>query len=95
MEADDTVCVCHKVTLRKLVHFLEREQPTVPSQLSECLGAGTGCQWCVPYLEKLHAQWKAGQVPHVDDPVAQYTEARAAYKEARRAAKAQNQPPAG
>ena len=54
MEADDHVCLCFHVSLRKLVNYLERERPRVPSQLSECLGAGTGCQWCVPFLERLH-----------------------------------------
>jgi hypothetical protein len=40
----------------------------VPSQLSECLGAGTGCHWCVPFLRKLHAQWQAGE--EIDLPLA-------------------------
>ena len=37
------------------------------SQLSDCLGAGTGCQWCVPFLKKLHAQHQAGE--EIDLPV--------------------------
>ena len=55
MDPDDHVCLCFHVSLRKIANFIAREQPTVPSQISECLGAGTGCQWCVPFLKKLHA----------------------------------------
>ena len=47
---------------------MNREKPRVPSQLCDCLGAGTGCQWCVPFLKKIHAQWQAGEVP--DLPIA-------------------------
>jgi bacterioferritin-associated ferredoxin len=60
MEPDDHVCLCFKVSLRKLSHYLEREEPQVASQLSDCLGAGTGCGWCVPQLEQLHEGWRCG-----------------------------------
>lgn len=51
MDLDSEICVCFHVTLRKLWHYARREQPRVASQLTECLGAGTGCQSCVPLLE--------------------------------------------
>jgi len=54
MDRDDHVCLCFHVSLRKIANFIEREKPVVASQISECLGAGTGCQWCVPFLKKLH-----------------------------------------
>ncbi|MEO1129199.1 MAG: (2Fe-2S)-binding protein [Planctomycetota bacterium] len=60
MEPDDHVCLCFRVSLRKLRSFLEREDPPVASMMSECLGAGTGCQWCVPFLCELHRQHQAG-----------------------------------
>ena len=60
MDGDDHVCLCYRVSLRKIVNFMNREKPAVASRLSECLDAGTGCHWCVPFLEKLHAQWQAG-----------------------------------
>ncbi len=44
---------------------MNRERPGVASQLSECLGAGTGCQWCVPFLKKIHTQWARGEEPHL------------------------------
>ncbi|HEV3204360.1 MAG TPA: (2Fe-2S)-binding protein [Gemmataceae bacterium] len=56
MELDAKVCYCFHVTRRKLVNFIRLYQPKVPSQLSECGGAGTGCGWCIPYLKQLHQQ---------------------------------------
>ena len=66
MDPDRHVCLCFRVSQRKLVNFMRREKPAVPSRLSECLGAGTGCHWCVPTLEKLWKQWKADEEPDVD-----------------------------
>lgn len=51
---DDQICYCYHVSLRKLMHFANREQPSVASQMSECLGAGTGCGWCIPILKRIH-----------------------------------------
>ncbi len=82
MDPQDNVCVCFKVSLHKLSHFLERERPSVPSQLSECLGAGTGCGWCVPFLCRLHAQHQAGQTLEVHASPDEYAQRRAAYKAA-------------
>ena len=53
MEPDDKVCYCYGVSLRKLVHFARRRRPARASQMSECLGAGTGCGWCIPVLIKI------------------------------------------
>lgn len=75
--------MCYRVSLRKVRAYLKREDPAAPSQLSECLGAGTGCGWCVPFLDELHRQHKAGEeapdIPGVD-PVA-YGELRKQYRE--------------
>ena len=57
MDLDAKVCYCFHITRRKLVNFVRRRQPRVPSQLSECGGAGTGCGWCIPFLKQLH--WQA------------------------------------
>ncbi|MGP1310285.1 MAG: (2Fe-2S)-binding protein [Phycisphaerales bacterium] len=61
MDPDDRVCLCFGVTLRKIRAYLTRENPEVPSLISECLGAGTGCRWCVPFLKELHRQHQCGQ----------------------------------
>jgi bacterioferritin-associated ferredoxin len=53
MDDDDELCLCFHVTRRKVVQFIRVNQPTVPSQLSECYGAGTGCGWCRPFLKRL------------------------------------------
>ena len=56
MNPDDDVCVCFHVPLRKIRGYLARENPSSASLLSECLGAGTGCGWCVPTLRALHRE---------------------------------------
>ena len=50
MDLDEEICHCHHVSLRKLLFFARRVKPKVPSQMSECLGAGTGCGKCVMKL---------------------------------------------
>ena len=60
MEKEDHVCVCHNVSLGKLIMYMRRENPKVASQLSQCLGAGTSCGWCIPFLEKMHKQHVTG-----------------------------------
>ncbi len=56
MDLDAKVCYCFHVTRRKLLNFVRQRKPKVPSQLSECGGAGTGCGWCIPFLKQIHAQ---------------------------------------
>lgn len=56
MNNDDDVCLCFHVSKRKIVNFCKRQRPVVASLIGECLSAGTGCQWCVPFLRKLHQQ---------------------------------------
>jgi bacterioferritin-associated ferredoxin len=53
MEPDDELCLCFHVTQRKVEAFIRHERPRVPSQLSACGGAGTGCGWCRPFLSRL------------------------------------------
>ena len=80
MEPDDNVCLCFRVSLRKLVNFMDRTRPTVPSQLSECLGAGTGCQWCVPFLRKIHQEWSDVKRPDLLVAPEEYAARRARYR---------------
>ncbi len=53
MKPDDKICYCYGVSARKLVNFARRTRPQRPSRMSECLGAGTGCGWCIPFLVKI------------------------------------------
>lgn len=70
MNPDDPVCLCFHVTRRKVVNFIRIEKPKRPSQLSQCFGAGTGCGWCRPYLERLLASEIESQPAESDSPKA-------------------------
>lgn len=56
MELDDKLCLCFHVTRRKVENYIRIERPRRASQLSDCHGAGTGCGWCRPFLERLLQQ---------------------------------------
>jgi NAD(P)H-nitrite reductase large subunit len=60
MNLDDELCYCFHVTRRKLENYVRREQPRVPSQLSQCGGAGTGCGWCIPFLKQIFRKAEDG-----------------------------------
>ena len=81
MDLDAKICYCFHVSQRKLVNFVRRTQPRVPSQLSECGGAGTGCGWCIPFLKQIFQQAAAGGVtePLVKLTPEEYEQQRAAY----------------
>lgn len=70
MNPDDPVCLCFHVTRRKVVRFIRVEKPRRASQLSECFGAGTGCGWCRPYLQRLMLEYsnQPPQPSHGDPP---------------------------
>jgi bacterioferritin-associated ferredoxin len=76
MDPDDEVCLCFHVSLRKIRGYLKREDPPVASLISECLGAGTGCQWCVPFLKHLHQMHVRGEEPDLGVSPEQYVHAR-------------------
>src|SRR6516162_984268 len=59
MNLDDKVCYCFHVSRRKLVNWVRLNSPKVPSQLSMCGGAGTGCGWCIPFLKQIFRQGQA------------------------------------
>ena len=79
MQPDDKLCYCFHITQRKILNYLRVHKPRVPSQLSECGSAGTGCGWCIPFLKKHFAQWKAGEEAEVEMTAAEYASARADY----------------
>lgn len=72
MQLDDDLCLCFHVSLRKVINYLRVERPARASQISECFGAGTGCGWCRPYLQKLFDDAAGGEqdpasLPSTDD----------------------------
>ncbi|MEP3477911.1 MAG: (2Fe-2S)-binding protein [Fuerstiella sp.] len=77
MQPDDKLCYCFHVTKRKVENFIRIHQPSVPSQISECGGAGTGCGWCVPFLKRC---FEAAENQQSDFPTAEeYESARTTY----------------
>ena len=79
MDENDDVCLCFHVSLRKIRSFLKRENPPVASLISDCLGAGTGCQWCVPFLKHLHQMHVRGELPDLRISPEAYVKARASF----------------
>jgi bacterioferritin-associated ferredoxin len=79
MSPDDRVCLCFRVTRRKLENYVRRNELKVASQLSECGGAGTGCGWCVPFLKQLFAQTQGTRTPLEMISAEEYAQQRAAY----------------
>lgn len=79
MELDDKLCYCFHVTKRKVVNFIRLHEPKVASQLSECGGAGTGCGWCVPFLEKCFRLSRNEEESGEDLTPEEYAAQRAAY----------------
>ena len=76
---EDDICICFKVPRPKVIRFIRRERPRVVSLISECLSAGTGCGWCIPFLEKLHEEVMAGQEPGAPMGHEEYLRRRKAY----------------
>lgn len=78
MNLDDEICYCYHVSMRKLINFSKRTCPTKASQMTQCLGAGTGCGWCIPFLVKIADN---PDQAHLDSlSVDQYAENRKTYR---------------
>ena len=96
MDLDDELCLCFHVSRRKVLNYLRIERPRRASQLAECQGAGTGCGWCRPFLERLFQAAQAeltatGQPPDAELPTASdYARERGRYLAA-----GKGQPPPG
>jgi len=67
MELDDTLCYCFHVTKRKIINFIRVHRPQRASQVSQCGGAGTGCGWCVPYLQRYFRELTAAGAVSPDE----------------------------
>jgi len=80
MNPDDEICLCFHISQRKIVNYLKRENPPVASLISECLGAGTGCGWCIPTLRKLHELHRKGELPAITDDADSYALGRKKYR---------------
>jgi NAD(P)H-nitrite reductase large subunit len=80
MDLDDELCLCFHVTKRKVVNYLRVEKPKRAGQLADCFGAGTGCGWCRPFLQRLFDAAVAGGQFEAEIPTpADYARQRAHY----------------
>jgi bacterioferritin-associated ferredoxin len=80
MQLDDEICLCFHVSKRKILNHLRVHRPRVPSQLSACGGAGTGCGWCIPFLKRYFEQAKSSEREDTDIVSAsEYAQGRGAY----------------
>ncbi len=77
MNHDDDICYCYHVSMRKLVNFARRVRPEQASRMTECLNAGTGCGWCIPFLIKIAADPDAFAVDDLSSE--EYAERRKGY----------------
>ena len=60
MQPDDELCLCCHVTQRKVANYIRVEKPRRVAQLADCYGAGTGCGWCRPFLERMFTAAQSG-----------------------------------
>lgn len=72
MQPDDELCLCFHVTQRKVANYIRIEKPRRAAQLSDCYGAGTGCGWCRPFLERMFSAAQtegagSAELPAADD----------------------------
>lgn len=86
MKPDDLLCYCFHVTHRKVMNYARIHRPRVASQLSECGGAGTGCGWCVPFLEKHFEATRTQSEPDITMTAAEYAGQREQYLQERKEA---------
>ena len=68
MLPEDELCLCFHITKRKIANYIRVEKPRRASQISECFGAGTGCGWCRPFLQRLFEQADATGEPSQELP---------------------------
>src|SRR5580704_8812205 len=68
MQLDDELCLCFHVTKRKVINFVRITRPRRAAQLSECYGAGTGCGWCRPFLERIFRERALSEASATQEP---------------------------
>ncbi|MDA1162847.1 MAG: (2Fe-2S)-binding protein [Planctomycetota bacterium] len=89
MELDDTICYCFHVSQRKICNYIRINKLRRASQVSDCGGAGSGCGWCIPFIEKLFDESeRRGEVQAISAD--EYARARGSYIRA-----GKGKPPAG
>lgn len=90
MDPDEELCLCFHVTRRKVENYIRLEQPRRVGQLADCYGAGTGCGWCRPFLQRLFDAAQSTAAEDILPPASDYAQGRSQYVRAGRGT-----PPAG
>ena len=81
MRDDAHVCLCFHISQRKIVNYFRRERPPVASLINRDLPAGTGCGWCVPFIEHLHEQVMAdAEQPDLAVDESEYASGRVSFR---------------
>ncbi len=80
MQEHDEVCVCFHVSVHKIRKYVRLNHPKAPTQISECYGAGTGCGWCIPFLEKIYEDEMAGREIDLEMSHEEYLSRRSTYQ---------------
>jgi bacterioferritin-associated ferredoxin len=81
MDPHDDICLCFHVSAHKIEKFVRIEKPKLPSQISECYGAGTGCGWCIPFLERIFETTAAGGELDLKLSPTEYSARRKSYRD--------------
>lgn len=78
---DENLCLCFHVSQRKIVNYCKRERPKFASLISECLSAGTGCGWCIPFIKSIHQNVIDGKEdPYLPFNPTEYADKRANFR---------------
>lgn len=80
VDLDDPLCLCFHVSKRKIVNYIRVHRPRRASQVSGCGGAGTGCGWCIPYLQRIFQELtEAGELAPDELTPQEYAQGRKAH----------------
>jgi bacterioferritin-associated ferredoxin len=85
MSPDDELCLCFHVSWRKIINYARIHRIRIPSQLSECQSAGTGCGWCRRSMERIisRMQESAPDATEIERWLAEEFPASATYRQLR------------
>ena len=80
MRDHDHICLCSVVSKRAAVVLCRQREQSVADLVRTCISIGSGCLWCVPYLELLHKQVMDGvEDPDIDMSAEEYARCRDNY----------------
>ncbi len=81
IDKDHEVCMCFHVALGKIAKYHRLHKPALASEFAHCYGAGTGCGWCIPFLDNIYRQLEDGEPPSMALSAEEYARRRRQYRE--------------